>query len=229
MSIDWRRMDAIIPAAGLATRMRGIPKFLLPCDSVYTTLIEEHLSQLLDVCETVWIATRPDLVMLLDSLSISQDRVVTLPVTTRNMTETVLHVANLSRADYFQLVMPDTYFLGEKPYRLMTKEPNLVDLACWRIREEQKGKLGQVKIMNGRAVDMQDKNPDCEFEYSWGALTFHRELLSYCKDSDSHIGFAVKTALENNEDIYARVIDGKYFDCGTPIEYVNLLKESMTE
>jgi hypothetical protein len=222
-------VDAIVPAAGLASRMRGIPKFLLPCDDVYTTLLEEHLGNLLEVCETVWIPTRPELVMLLDSLSISRDRIVILPITTRNMTETVLHVANLSRADFFQLVMPDTFFLGEKPYQMMSKNPKLVDLACWKIRKEQRGKLGQVKIHDNRVIDMRDKDPKCEFEHSWGALTFYRDLLTYCKDSDSHIGYAVKTALENNEEVNARVIEGKYFDCGTPSEYLDLLRESISK
>ena len=36
-------MDVILPAAGLAKRMKGIPKFLLPANDEYETLLEIHL------------------------------------------------------------------------------------------------------------------------------------------------------------------------------------------
>lgn len=223
-------MDAIIPAAGLATRMRGIPKFLLPCDNSYTTLIELHISQLLEVCETVWIPTRPELVLLLDSLGIARDRVVVLPMQTDNMTQTVLRVASIAKTHNFQLIMPDTHFLGEKPYGLLSSAPVMADLACWSIRPDQKGKLGQVKVSaEGIVEDMKDKDPLCDYPISWGALTFSRKLIEHAKASDPHIGYAVKTALEAGEQITARVIDGKYFDCGTPTEYLSLLQEVLPQ
>lgn len=218
-------MDAIIPAAGLATRMRGIPKFLLPCDTTYNTLIEAHISALLEKCETVWIPTRPEMILLLDSLGLAKDRVVLLPMTTENMTQTVSKVLQIAKTENFHLVMPDTFFHGEKPYATLSSTPNLVDLACWKIREDQKGKLGQVLIQDEKAVDMKDKDPDCEYEHSWGALTFNRELLNYAESTDPHIGYAVRNALKSGESITARVMHGKYFDCGTPSEYLNMLQE----
>jgi choline kinase len=218
-------MDAIIPAAGLATRMRGIPKFLLPCDSTYNTLIEAHISALLQLCETVWIPTRPEMVLLLDSLGLAKDRVVLLPMTTDNMTQTVSKVLQIARTENFHLVMPDTYFHGEKPYATLSSSPNLVDLACWKIRDDQKGKLGQVLIHEESATDMRDKDPECNYEHSWGALTFNRELLDYADSTDPHIGYAVRNALKGGENISARIMDGKYFDCGTPSEYLNMLQE----
>lgn len=218
-------MDAIIPAAGLATRMRGIPKFLLPCDSTYNTLIEAHISALLDICEIVWIPTRPEMVLLLDSLGLAKDRVVILPMTTENMTQTVNKVLQIAKTENFHLVMPDTFFHGEKPYSILNSTPNLVDLACWKIRDDQKGKLGQVNIENGTVIDMKDKDPNCNYEHSWGSLTFARELMNYADSSDPHIGYAVRNALKSGESITARVMHGKYFDCGTPTEYLNMLQE----
>lgn len=218
-------MDAIIPAAGLATRMRGIPKFLLPCDSTYNTLIEAHINALLQTCETVWIPTRPEMVLLLDSLGLAKDRVVILPMTTENMTQTVTKVLQLAKTENFHLVMPDTFFHGEKPYATLSATPNLVDLACWQIRDDQKGKLGQVLIEGGRAVDMKDKDPNCDYEHSWGALTFNRKLLNYANSNDPHIGYSVRNALKSGENISARAMHGKYFDCGTPSEYLNMLQE----
>ena len=218
-------MDAIIPAAGMATRMRGIPKFLLPCDDIYTSLIELHISQLLEHCETIWIPTRPELVLLLDSLGLAKDRVVILPMQTENMTQTVSKVLQISNQEHFQLIMPDTYFFGEKPYAILDPKPKTADLACWKIRPDQRGKLGQVLIEDRKVSQMQDKNPDCTFEHSWGALTFNRELLNFANMGDPHIGYSVRNALLSGEMISAKQMHGKYFDCGTPSEYLEMLQE----
>jgi len=142
-------VDGILPAAGLATRMRGLPKFLLPCDDQYTTLIEKHVTKLLSTCETVWIPTRPEQTILLETLGLSSDRVVVVPMTTGTMTQTVLRLANISGAPRFVLVMPDTYFFGEQPYEYLATSKNELNLACWDIRPEQRGKLGQVLIEKG--------------------------------------------------------------------------------
>jgi hypothetical protein len=221
-------MDAIIPAAGNATRMRGLPKFLLPCDANYQTLIEKHINSLLELCETVWVPTKPEFIFLLDSLGVLNKRVVALPMVTESMTETILEVLKITSNRYFHLVMPDTYFKDESPYSKLSLEPRLADVACWKIRPEQKGKLGQVDIIDDSIFDVIDKDPFCQFEYSWGSLTFDRTLLNYANDKDPHIGFALKNALKNSESISAKIIDGKYFDCGTPMEYVNMVKEVVT-
>ena len=147
---------------------------------------------------------------------------------TGSMTETVLEVLKISNERYFHLAMPDTYFEGESPYSKLSLEPPLADVACWKIRPEQKGKLGQVNVINGRILDIIDKDTSCKFGYSWGSLTFDRSLLDYTNAKDPHIGFALKNALENGEFISAKIIDGKYFDCGTPIEYITMIKEVMT-
>lgn len=220
-------MDAIVPAAGLATRMRGIPKFLLPCDDKYTTLIELHIQNLLEKCETVWIPTRPELVHLLDSLNLPAERVVLLPMTTENMTQTVSRVVSIARASEYLLVMPDTFFSGESPYTSsVTLEDALVHLYCWKIREDQKGKLGQVDAdASGLVLDMQDKNPDCNFPISWGALMFRSELINFSQSHEPHIGYSVKNALREGMKITSETSSGKYFDCGTPTEYLTMLHE----
>jgi NDP-sugar pyrophosphorylase family protein len=220
-------MDAIIPAAGLATRMRGIPKFLLPCDDKYTTLIELHVQNMLKICDTVWIPTRPELVHLLDSINLPADRVAILPMNTENMTQTVKRVLNIAKADKYFLVMPDTFFYGETPYEFTEGNSDaLVNLFCWEIRDEQKGKLGQVLANSeGRVEDIQDKNPLCQYPISWGALIFQSELVKFAHDDEPHIGYAVKNALNEGKKIMARKLNGKYFDCGTPKEYLSLLQE----
>jgi dTDP-glucose pyrophosphorylase len=222
-------MDAIIPAAGKASRMRGIPKFLLPCDSEYTTLIEIHIASLLEICKTVWIPTRPELVLLLDSLSLAKDRVIILPMQTENMTQTILKTVDISKADHFQLVMPDTFFVGQKPYRTLNPNPYLVDLALWEIRPDQKGKLGQVEFDGEQAVSIQDKKLDCDFNHAWGALTFHRELMRFSNSEDPHIGYSVNNALKSGKNVSVKVIEGEYYDCGTPSEYLSMLDKVLLQ
>lgn len=219
-------MDALVPAAGSASRMRGIPKFLLPCDTNYLTLIERHVSNLLEFCETVWIPTRPELVGLLDSLGLSRERTVILPMRTETMTETILRVLTISGAKEFQLVMPDTFFQGELPYRKLSELNSLAELALWNIRDEQKGKLGQVLVDESfNVMDIKDKDPFCSFDLSWGALSFKRDLVGFMNPVDPHIGFSVKTALESGEKIDSFLVKGRYFDCGTPTEYLSMISE----
>ena len=220
-------MDGILPAAGLASRMRGIPKFLLPCNDEYLTLIESHINQMLQFCNNIWIATRPDLVMLLDSINLSSERVFIIPVVSENMNQTVNRILEISNADNFQLIMPDTFFTGTLPYsELNTKnKDSIAHLALWKIRDEQKGKLGQVLVGNDKKVlDIVDKKSDCEYEHSWGGVSFNRRLSKYISHTDPHVGYALSKAVINKERIEATKIDGEYFDCGTPSEYLDMLR-----
>lgn len=222
-------MDAILPAAGLATRMRGIPKFLLPADTKYTALIEHHIRAMTDIVRTIWIPTRPELVPLLDSLGFAQERIVIVPVTTGTMNHTIQRVLEISSADEFILTMPDTRFLGETPYTpLSTLEMStLARVACWPIRSSQRGKLGQVRIGDNDLIqEFRDKDSNCTFELAWGAVSFRRTLRSYIHPADPHIGYALKQAVDDGAAVKAITVNGQYFDCGTPEEYVEMLNAS---
>lgn len=217
-------MDAIAPAAGSATRMKGLPKFLLPCDSEYASLIERHLTNLSQLCETVWIPIRPEFVGLFGSLGLQSDNVVLLPMITETMSQSVCNVIRLASAQSYMLIMPDTYFLGELPYESLDSAPEFADLAIWRIREEQRGKLGQVSHADGQITAMQDKDSSCEFPHAWGAMTFSKRIREFIDLTDPHIGYAVKAGLLAGERVSARAINGEYFDCGTPTEYLSMLR-----
>lgn len=218
-------MDAILPAAGLAKRLKGIPKFLLPADRDYNTLLEIHLLNLSKICENIYVPTRPELVPIIESLDIDKKKLQILEMNTETMSETVNNTVSFSSAESYILIMPDTYFLGEQPYDLLNPDTRICNLACWEIRESQRGKLGEVKIDNNNlVVDMIDKNINSSLKHSWGALTFNKNLIKYISNKDPHIGYAVKNALMDSEKIDATIINGKYYDCGTPEEYVDLLK-----
>jgi len=219
--------DGILPAAGLATRMRGLPKFLLPCDDNYTTLLERHISKMLDVCETVWIPTRPEQTILLESLGLSSDRVVIVPMTTSTMTQTIIRLCSISGAERFLMVMPDTYFSGEQPYEYLSNGTSEMDLACWNIRQEQLGKLGQVllrEIPEGEVLESRDKDPSCQWPHSWGAMGFNRSVLSFAEPEMPHTGYIIPHLLKAGVKVNAKIHDGTYFDCGTPREYLQMLE-----
>ena len=223
-------IDAILPTAGRAMRMRGLPKFLLPAGPDYLTLIERHISELLDVCRTVWIPTRPEQTILLDTLKLASDRVVIVPMTTETMTETVLRISGISSAERFLMVMPDTYFAGEKPYQYLSQSQADMTLAAWALRSDQIGKLGQVQISQtpeGIVTGAEDKNPDCKYPYSWGAMAFTKHALSFGSTDMATIGSILPELIRSGINVQARVMDGVYYDCGTPAEYVEMLTKGL--
>ena len=221
-------MDAILPAAGFALRMKGIPKFLLPSSVHYESLMETHIINLKNICEKIWVPTRPEIVQLLEALGFIDENIIILPSMTETMSETVKKVLEVSGSENFFLCMPDTFFYGQKPYELLNQNPDVADVACWKIRGEQKGKLGQVEQSEDYITDIKDKSKDCDYEYSWGAFTFSRKLEEFIDNKDPHVGYALEKAVNNNLKISYKNIDGEYFDCGTPEEYLSLLTKLIT-
>lgn len=219
-------MNVILPAAGLASRMRGLPKFLLPANKQYNSLLEIHLSELEKNSDNIYLPTRPELAPIIKSLDFDFKNLKIIEMVTNTMSETVLNTINATNSENYTLVMPDTYFLGEQPYEKLLNYSGFCTLSCWRIRDEQRGKLGEVKINDFFEVEkMVDKDPEAGYEFAWGALSFSKSLKNYINTEDPHIGYAVKNAIEDNKKVNAFKVDGKYFDCGTPEEYVELLKE----
>jgi len=219
-------MDAILPAAGSAERMSGIPKFLLPVADDYKSLLENHIENLSQYCEKIYLSTKPELVPIINSLNFDLKNIEVIEVQTKTMSETVLETLTYSSSDSFMMIMPDTYFLDGNPYRDLNKNPEVAELACWEIRDNQRGKLGEVEFdSSGDITNIVDKKIDNGFQYAWGALTFSKKLIPFIDNKDPHIGYAIKNALKKKQKISGIKINGKYFDCGTPSEYVELLEE----
>ena len=215
----------VLPAAGLATRMRGLPKFLLPFDSTYETLIERHVRLSLEVSDMVWIPTRPHFIPLLVALGLETDRVVLSGIETKTMSETVLKVVSLLQSERFTIIMPDTFFAGDTPYSSLSEAKAAIFVALWKIRDEQFGKLGQVQIdAEGTVVDHMDKAQDCGFPHSWGAMSFAREAVRFIDPDDPHTGYMLSHALKEKVTIRSSVFSGEFFDCGTPSEYLSLIR-----
>lgn len=214
-------VHAILPAAGLATRMRGLPKFALPVSAEYETLLERHVRSALEVVDTVWVPTRPEHVALVRGI-VPDSRVVVIGMEKQSMSETVLTTAALSGADRYVLGMPDTYLLGESPYPYLAGSSTTLALAAWPIRENQRGKLGQLGVTNGLVTDVVDKDPRCQHDLAWGAVGFHRSFLDHVVATEPHIGYAIPKLITTGVPVLT--MSGEYYDCGTPAEYFELLR-----
>ena len=199
-------MDAIIPAAGFALRMKGMPKFLLPSSKHYESLLEIHLNNLKTICDKIWVPTRPEIIQLLDSLGFTDEDIIIFPTITDTMSETVNKVLNVSNSENFILIMPDTFFYGDKPYEVLDPSPEIADVACWKIRSEQKGKLGQVKQNSKYIEDIKDKSKDCDYEYSWGCFTFSRELEKYIVSKDPMLAMLLKMQLKMDKTLHIKIL-----------------------
>lgn len=221
-------MIGIIPAAGLATRIGELPKFLLPISNSGDTLLSRHIELMMPHVHQIVIVTRPENAMLLKKFS-SVNNLVIMIAETRSMSETVMRVTKFFSKEQYLLGMPDTYFEGD-PYSALIAD--VIDgvssfLAYWPIREEQKGKLGQVKLdSDGFIVDIQDKVNDCPYQYFWGALRFDEAMMSFSQVEDAHIGFAFERALRSGMKIGSTAVNGRYFDCGTPDQFLEMLLHS---
>lgn len=208
----------ILPAAGTATRLGGLPKFLLPLTSSGDTLLRRHIDGLRPHVEQILIPTRPENAFLLAPYI--DDSVTVLVLETATMSETVLRSSRWTIGDAFIIGMPDTFFSGSDPYRAiadeLATEPDMV-LAVWEIEPYQRGQLGQVSVdSSGLVVDSVDKDPECVYPLSWGALGFHRHVLEDIDSQTPHVGYSIRSVLSRGGSVRAVLQTGKYIDSGTP-------------
>lgn len=216
----------IIPAAGTASRLRGLPKFLLPTHSNSVTLIERHLNFLRTHFDKILIGINPDFSRNLNSVLSQDHQIKFFEMSTRTMMETVTRLTNKTVNDNFMLIMPDTYFsdYSEIATYLENENPELGALFCWKIEEYQLGKLGQVLIDDkSNIIDIQDKNPLCSYKSFWGAAIFSRKHLHGAVNSDPHIGYLYQRLIKKGEIVKAYKVNGDYYDCGTQKEYIEML------
>lgn len=226
----------IIPAAGSATRMGGIPKFLLPVGSSGKPLLKSHLEMSHGANLESVVMLHPTLFEfgkeLIGSWNFPNVRVFSVESAT--MTKTVKEAIRLSKTkeNIFSISMPDTFFSNPDSFRgsfLLDLRRKAPSLALWRIREDQAGKLGQVLINrdSGLVLDMIDKDPNCAYEHIWGMMAVNRELILKFNENDPHTGISLKESLKLGVDISWVETPGDYLDCGTPTEYYRAFSNNL--
>jgi NDP-sugar pyrophosphorylase family protein len=219
-------MIGILPAAGMATRLGGLPKFLLPVGDPQDTLLRRHIEGMRPHVDQILIATRPENAFTLATYL--DDKVTLLILETRTMSETVKKAISWTQAESFLLGLPDTLFTASDPYAAisenMSKDNDLV-LALWDLGLDQRGQLGQIQLgVDNRVLDSVDKDPECEYRHFWGAMGFNLQILELVDSETPHLGYVIKPALAEGRSVTGFVQPGAYIDCGTQKGYRALQK-----
>lgn len=216
----------IIPAAGKASRIGGIPKFLLPIGQE-NFLIKFHANEILDNHKNIKkiIAVSNEYYQVVKRLNLNAE---VMQVETNTMNETIDEVLKQysSYKDYL-VTMPDTFYEDKKVFeRLVSnyfKSKSQASLVLWEMQKYQKGKLGQVDVASNKVIDVEDKNENCTYKKVWGAILWNKTLNQLINVKDSHIGYILKPALLNEVNISYEIADNVYYDCGTFSEYQTLI------
>ena len=224
----------ILPAAGSASRLNGIPKFLLPITTT-SYLFKYHMnlisSELDNIDLKFEVACNKINYPILNSLNIIDNLKI---IDSKSMVETVkkLVSTNSNKNIIYSCSMPDTYFSSKNSFNEMRNKLLLDDevdvvLGLWKMEKFQKGKFGQVELdkSNEKILQVVDKDPNCKFKYFWGTLMWNSVFNNFMHESDQHFGISINRAIKNGINIGFHINDGPYYDCGTFEEYKKLLLE----
>lgn len=204
----------VLPAAGKATRLSGLPKFALPLFYGASTILRFQLDRMLEAGLEVFIPTRPETASL--AYSIAGKDATVLILETNTMPETILRLHELLRADSYTMGFPDTVFMWENPYLTLGQQgEEAATLACFQALDWQIGQVGQVRLNGTRVVEHKDKDSECDFPLVWGAVSFGNALLSMLSAEDAAIGVAFDRALAADLILEAQKFNGYYYDLGT--------------
>lgn len=223
-------MIGIIPAAGSATRMMGIPKMLLPVPRYGLTLIDLTIMRM----ELADMSTPPVIVSNGVILSLLEHHLGFSIVnrTTQTMSETVLmalHTWMQDRGDRVLFGMPDTYFDDAEAFvKLAAALDDGADVAVglFHVRNSQRHKLGMCAFdpRTQQILQVIDKSNTTTLSWAWGVLAWKPIFWEHIHAEAPHVGYALPRAIEAGLDVRAVRMDGEYFDCGTPDEYFECIE-----
>ena len=214
-------MIGIVPAGGKATRMNGLPKFLLPTPegSLFDVMCKRMEST---GVERVWVAGSDDTAGTLFPYCNETRRLYRVNVPT--MSEAVMAARTLIPPDFVAgFGMPDTYFDDTRAFSKLDdavlKDGADMAVGVFKTRPGQHRKLGMCRIEDSHVVEVVDKPQQTDLEYAWGVLAWSYRFWPLMRADDPHIGYALPRAIAAGLDVRAVFMDGEYFDCGTPDEY----------
>ncbi len=220
----------IIPIAGSATRMKNIPKFLLPATNNQTLL-----DNIISICKNNGIENLYAGLSEINSYLLkSNDNFKKLIVNTKTMAETVSLLTRDIEKDNLDihnliLLMPDTYLKITNEINMVKEFLNQykIVLVCWKIKDYQVGKVGQCNIINNEVVDIVDKDVNCKYPYFWGIISWNSSLNQLINPKWQTIGELVNIAIKSGIYVRAIISDSNYYDCGTFEEYFKMIKNNV--
>lgn len=219
----------VLPVGGSASRMQGLPKFLLPFDSE-SVLIEKHITAALDNEFSKVVVIVRDNFFEITSLYLSKFdsrvQIIKLDVRTKTMCETLLlglKGMKFTLEDQIVVALADTAFSRIQYQEIYSKALTLTSdpqLILFEGTEEQFGKLGQVEIdQHENVTAMKDKVPGCRFKFFWGIASFPYSLFERVDEIEAHIGISIQKWLDDGLVVKGIPVNSLYFDCGTFSEY----------
>jgi hypothetical protein len=218
----------ILPISGTASRMKFIPKFLLP-SKLNSTLIDETIDLFHQNNIHRIIAGVSDINNILLSNNEHLEKVI---INTKTMSETIYeinkHITKNYGLNYKSILfMPDTNVVIrdelKKMINLLNNSYDIV-VVLWKIRPSQIGKVGQCKIFNNEVVDIVDKDINCDYNLFWGSIGWNSNMNQFINPEWQTIGQLLNKSLELNIKIGSVICDGDYYDCGTFEEYFEMIK-----
>jgi NDP-sugar pyrophosphorylase family protein len=215
----------VLPAAGTATRMRGLPKFLLPLADEQGSLLEYHIRLMAPHVEKILVPTRTEWIGVLRGFGLGST-VVLVEKNTDTLAQTVSETLAEESYDHAIVGLPDTFFMAGNPYAGFSAfdASDPLVLACFPTRHEQKGRLGSVELSEGGVVLRHaDKSSENDFGMHWGAMRFSREVGSFLPPAAATVGVLIDECLSRGVVAKGFAHDSDYYDCGTVEEYARCL------
>lgn len=222
---------SVIPAAGSATRMMGIPKFLVP-NASGMSLLRWHVSKSNFFADHTIVVTRPEWSYLAFEALLGLNFELQV-VRTKTMTETVALALGSRNPKVALVQMPDTYLGNDSTLELtvnLSLEKASSAVSLWRTRPEQQGKLGQVEVKADNSgqyyvTKIVDKDPEFSSQFHWGAIAFFEPDCDEWNLSDAHVGITLQKMISSRDTfrVPAVISEELYYDCGTPKEYSSFL------
>ena len=211
---------AVIPAAGRAVRLNGLPKFLLPIPT-YGSLLSYHLKMASEYADLIIIGTRPEFSGLVLQLSKDFGAKVCV-VETKTLTETVCEIAGGLNPRTLTVHLPDTYMGHENIFLELESISNSKErstLALWRSSESQRGLLGQVEVEESEGsfivTQIVDKDPNFYTGFHWGSISFYEPNIESWDKNEVTIGNIASNLIKSGEKFHSILSDSHYFDLGT--------------
>ncbi len=221
-------MIGLIPAAGHATRINGLPKFLLPLPGD---------TYLLDVLRRRMAAHTSSLIIGVNSRNAhlidryAQHYAYIHECNTATMSETLLSMRSFCGNRDILFGMPDSYWFDDIAYPRLAHDINdgaMVSVALFEARPEQRAHIGMcdVRFEDDELFVTQvvDKPGETKLHLAWGAMAWCAGFWQYVKPGDPHVGYGVQRALDAGVKVRGYLAYGGYYDCGTPDGYFDLVE-----
>lgn len=215
------RLIGLVPLAGRAERMNGLPKFLMPLPAGSFPLREMVRRMYQAGCETVLIPTSEAMRPFVEYYA-GGAGVLIYTVETATMIETVLTAKRWCGGADVLLGLGDTWTNTPPPITRAGQYEVL--LHCWPLREGQHRKMGCVEIEAGYCASLRDKPEIPEpATHVWGMMQWRAPFWARIEGRDTHLGTAVVRAMNAGTRVPVASHAGPFWDVGTLDEYKELL------